>query len=78
MDWQKVLRYTANGVTQDYAMQLATNRTSTLLLRIQRNTTAGADNARWRIAVLARSWLRLASETRRPLSGGPLTIFFRG
>ena len=47
VDWAKVLAFTANGVTQDYAMQLATNRTSTLLLRIQRNTTTGADNARW-------------------------------
>ena len=47
VDWQKVLAYTANGVTQDFAMQLATNRTSTLLLRIQRNTTTGTDNARW-------------------------------
>ena len=31
VDWPKVLRYTASGVTQDFAMQLATNRTSTLL-----------------------------------------------
>jgi hypothetical protein len=47
VNWQRVLSYTANGVTQDFAMQLATNRTSTLLLRIQRNTTTGTDNARW-------------------------------
>jgi hypothetical protein len=47
VNWQKVLQYTANGLTTDYAMQLQSNRTSTLLLRIQRNTTSGTDNGRW-------------------------------
>lgn len=46
VDWQRVLDYTANGVTQDFVMQLNTQRTSTLLLRIQRNTTTNSDNAR--------------------------------
>lgn len=46
VDWPRVLQLTANGMTQDYVMQLNTNRTNTLLLRIQRNTTTGTDNAR--------------------------------
>jgi hypothetical protein len=48
VDWQKVLQFTANGLTNDdFAMQLQTGRTSTLLLRIQGNTTGGTANARW-------------------------------
>jgi hypothetical protein len=46
VDWNRILQLTANGVTQDFRTQLNSTRTNTLLLRIQRNTTTGTDNAR--------------------------------
>jgi hypothetical protein len=46
VDWQRVLSYTANGVTTDFATQLNTQRTSAALARIQANST-GNTNGRW-------------------------------
>ncbi len=47
VNWQKVLQFTANGVTEDFAMQLNSNRTSTLLDRVQNNVATGTSNGRW-------------------------------
>jgi hypothetical protein len=49
VDWQRVLQYTANGVTagNDLWFQLSSDRSSQVLQRIQNNTTGGATNARW-------------------------------
>jgi hypothetical protein len=72
VDWNKVLQYTANGMTQDFNMQLTTNRTSTLLLRLQRNTTTAVDNARWNYRVIGpadqsgayQAWIAASLERR--------------
>jgi hypothetical protein len=47
VDWNRVLQYTASGVTEDVVFTLASNRTSTYLQRIQSNTTGGTANGRW-------------------------------
>jgi hypothetical protein len=52
VDWNRVLQYTSRGVTADFAIQLASNRTSEVLLRSQNNTTTGTTNARWNYRVI--------------------------
>lgn len=47
VDWQKVLHFTADGVTEDFVMQLNSTRTSTLLDRVQNNSATGTSNGRW-------------------------------
>lgn len=48
VDWDRVLRFTANGLwTDDFEIQLSTSRNSELLLLAQSNTPSGERNARW-------------------------------
>jgi len=47
VNWNRVLQFTANGVTEDFEMVLASNRTNNYILRIQNNTTGGTANGRW-------------------------------
>lgn len=50
VNWQKVLQLTAAGIStpaNDFNFQLASNRTSNLLARVQNNTTGGTTNGRW-------------------------------
>jgi starch-binding outer membrane protein, SusD/RagB family len=49
VNWQKVLEYTAAGLPpgSDFNFLLSSARTSTLLSRMQGNTTTGTQNARW-------------------------------
>jgi hypothetical protein len=46
LDWARVLRYTAEGLTSDYEVQLSTSRTSQLILRNQTNVATGVTNHR--------------------------------
>lgn len=46
LDWNRVLQYTANGLTTDYRITLSSTRTSQLVLRSQANTSAGTTNHR--------------------------------
>ncbi len=47
VDWNRVLSYTANGLTSDVEFQLSTSRESELLLWAQNNTASGERNQRW-------------------------------
>ena len=50
VDWQRVLRFTADGITSstnDFEFLLTTTRSSQLLFRQQNNSAAGTTNARW-------------------------------
>ncbi len=49
LDWNRVLQYTANGITpgNDLIVTLDANRTSQVLQRLQTNDSGGATNARW-------------------------------
>lgn len=49
LDWQRVLRLTADGVTQgnDLEVQLNFTRESQLIQRLQNNSTTGTTNGRW-------------------------------
>jgi len=47
VDWNRVLQFTSNGLTEDFEMVRAPGRTSNYLLRSQNNTTGGTANGRW-------------------------------
>lgn len=48
VDWARVLAYTENGLAEDFLREIFTgNRTSNLLLNLQRNTATATTNIRW-------------------------------
>jgi len=47
LDWNRVIQWTSNGLTDDFEFALTTARTNNYLQRIQNNTIGGAFNGRW-------------------------------
>jgi len=71
LDWNRVLQYTANGMTFDWEAPLSSTRSSQLMLRSVNNTTAATTNQRidYRVIGLADQSGRFQQWISSPPSG---------